>query len=193
MSAVNKKRQLVYCASIVYYRVITVILAAFTTLHNVHSDVVLKLVLYGGGKNMYKRLDDDICRLGLKGNVEVLHHVETADLKRLYRESLLLLIPLDPSKKQDKARFSQKIAEYLSSATPLLTVKAGEIPYYFTDGVNAFVADDMSAESMFERMNYVLENIKESEDVGKRGFALGKDKFDCRTVGKDLHGFLSRV
>ena len=62
-----------------------------------------------------------------------IQQIPYVELIEIYESSLGLLIPLDPNSLADIARFSQKIAEYLSSSRPVITNNVGEIPYYFTD------------------------------------------------------------
>ena len=62
-----------------------------------------------------------------------------------------LLIPLDPNSLADIARFSQKIAEYVSTSRPIITSNVGEIPYYFKDKENAIICE-YSAKSYADAM-----------------------------------------
>ena len=107
----------------------------------------------------------------------------------IYRKTF---IPLDPDNEQDKYRFSQKIAEYLSSETPIITSPVGEIPVYFNKH-NAFLVDLFTPEAYAEAMGYISIHKEESIIIGRQGYELGKKEFNYKIYGEKLSNFLKKI
>ena len=74
----------------------------------------------------------------------------------------------DEKSLQDRARFSQKIAEYLMAQRPIITVDTGDIPYYFTHGKNAYILKTLSV----EQLGGVLQQIEMDMDEAKANLTL---------------------
>lgn len=102
------------------------------------------------------------------------------ELLRLYSDAIALIIPLDPDSEQDKARFSQKIAEYTSSKTPIITNWVGEIPYYFHQGKDVVIAQDYSEKGFSDVFLWCLSHKQELLEIGYQGYQIGKENFNYK-------------
>ena len=177
-----------FCANVKYLLRNKIILEAFEKLHHVKPECKLCLVLSGKEYDM-NNLQAYLDTLTSKANIFIKYKIPQNELMQLYRSSYALICPLDPRNIVDKARFSQKIAEYLSCARPVITNNVGEIPYYLHDRDDAIIVD-YSVEGFFEAMKYVCENEGEAIKIGRQGFYSGKDKFDIGINGTRLLGFI---
>lgn len=178
-----------YCASAGYFRIIRFILNSFRLLPEPEiAPVRLKMVLSGNTDAVRNEIE----KLGLDGRVEIISNLPYGQLMKLYAGAAGLLIPLDPASLQDVARFSQKIAEYLSSCRPILTTAVGEIPHYFKEEVNAYIASEFTEEAYASLMQSVIEKPQMADAVGKAGCELGKSQFDYRYITKQMHDFISQ-
>lgn len=182
------KKFFLYCGNTGYFRVIKILIDAFNQLKE-ESDTYLSLVLYGN-KEDEEQIIDYISSLGLKERVIIHKNLSYSDLYAQYEQALALLIPLSPDSLQDKARFSQKIAEYLSSKRPIITVGVGDVNYYFTDKENAFVSKDLSVDELFQQMKFVVENRDIADSVGQKGYELGVSEFDYVINSRKIKSFL---
>ena len=94
----------------------------------------------------------------------------------MYKKSVALIIPLDPKSVAYKARFSQKIAEYLSSSRPVITNNVGEIPYYFTDRKDIIIAD-YTVKGFLKAMLFAISDKEAATKIGEQGFLKGRQEF----------------
>lgn len=181
-----------YCGQADYYRAYNLLLEGFVLHHKKHFNTKLILVL--SGKQEYiDKVNGFIQSHHLDGFVFVKQKVPYNELLNFYQHAKALLIPLDPASEQDKARFSQKIAEYISTKTPIITNNVGEIPYYFTDRENAIVLNSFSGESFSGAMNFSIENKDAVHNIGINGFDLGREKFDYKSNVKSLQAFFAKI
>lgn len=188
----DKKKQFVYCANANYYRVISLVLEAFINVLKVDNNCTLILVLYGR-ETQIKFVCDKTKELDISSNIKIKTQISQDDLYNIYSSSLGLLIPLDPNNEQDKFRFSQKIAEYLSTGTPIITGNVGEIKSYFTDNYNAYIVEEYTAEVYSNKMISILQNCTNAKLVGENGFQTGKDNFNYTKYGKLLISFFDSI
>lgn len=184
--------QFIYCVHAGYLRVIKTILDAFRFFLMKNPGFRLILVVTGRA-DMIEDVRHTVANAGLAENVDIYSQVPFDYLHRLYRDATALLIPLDPDSPQDQARFSQKIAEYLTSRRPVITTAVGEISYYFNDRVNAIIAKQHSAIDYADAMDFCVANPALATQIGERGYELGAAHFDCRTEGIRLTEFLHTV
>lgn len=176
-----------YCGHIGYRRVINIIIQSFINLN--FNDSELNLILYGSDDEI-KTLQNELIEFK---NIKIIQNLSNQELQNIYKKSKALLIPLDEKNKQDKARFSQKIAEYLAAGRPIITVKTGEIPYYFKDMENAFICDSLSTENIMQKMKFCLEHNNICDLIGYQGYLLGKKEFESSKCIEELYYFLQKI
>lgn len=185
---IKKEKFFLYCVSAEYFRVISMVLKGFKEFNNFHTDYKIVLVLGGSASainSVYQLVKDE----NISRNVEIKHKLPYAELFNLYETASGLIVPLDPNFEQDKARFSQKIAEYLSSGTVVISNNVGEIKYYFTNKQD-IILNDYTSSGFCDSFKWIVNNPDEAIKIGHRGYKLGKNNFDYRICGKGLHNFL---
>jgi len=123
--------------------------------------------------------------------ITILTNLSTEILVAYYNQAYALLIPLRDND-QDRARFPHKISEYLATGNPIITTPVGEIPLYFENGKNAFIARDTLLESFTEQMSLVLQDSQRARKIGLEGKVLGQSTFDHRIYSEPLRNFLER-
>lgn len=101
-----------------------------------------------------------------------------------------LLVLARPNNKQAQGGFPSKLAEYLSSGTPVLTTRVGEIPFYIKDRVNGYLTDPSNPVMLAEKFDFILKNYKTAKKVGKKGQLTAKNEFDIRIQSEKLVDFL---
>lgn len=181
-----------YCATVEYVRVLNVLLDGYKEYsQKVDNPQPLSIIL-SGNINKIEKLKEQIAADGLSSNIKILTRIPYNVLRDIYKSSSALILPLDPGNIQDHARFSQKIAEYLSTGTPMITTLVGEIPHYFTWKKDAVITD-FSAEGFADAFKWIHNNPEEARNIGENGFCLGKQEFDTYSFGKKLHDFFCRV
>lgn len=186
---IKKSDRYVYCVYAFYFRVITMIVDSYKEYLD-ESDTPYRLTLVLSGSDaQIEKVRKYVRNLNLQTHIDIMSKLPYAELLRTYQSARALLIPLNPNHEQDHARFSQKIAEYLSSGTPVISNNVGEIPYYFKDKENMLLAD-YSTKGFASALRWVQENESAAVEIGKRGFDTGASKFNYKHFGKKLNDFL---
>ncbi|WP_303236131.1 glycosyltransferase [Phocaeicola coprophilus] len=181
----------VYCANAGYYRIIDFVINAFALYRKSHDNGKLFLVLYGK-ELAIKRVQEAIKNKYLIEYIEIVSKLSTEELTQLYANSIGLLIPLDPNSLQDKYRFSQKIAEYLATQTPIITCNVGEIPYYLKDKESCIIAE-YTIESYAKAMEWIIDNREKAKEIGINGYKVGNKNFNYQIYGNQLIKFIEQL
>ena len=184
---VEKNNTFVYCAAVYFKRIILMLIDAYKIYSEKGGGIMLTLVLNGPEKLMAE-IQGYIDNIGLNNKVVIKTKLPYDDLLNEYKKAIALIIPLNPSYEQDEARFSQKIAEYVSSGSAILTNKVGEISYYFKK--DEFVACDFSEESFADAFKWIEFHNDDCTMIGRNGYRRGQLDFNYKNVGKGLYEFL---
>lgn len=184
------KSNFLYCAGIGYIRIIKMIIEAYTIYHKKGGSIGMTLII-NGPEYKIKELQDYIATLSLDKHITIRTKLPYNELLNEYCSARALLIPLDPENVQDKARFSQKLAEYLSSKSPIITNDVGEIKYYFND--NEIIKCKFTHEAFAEKFNWIENNPQEALQIGVAGYERGRKEFDYRKLGKDMYEFFKLI
>lgn len=187
----QKGNYFVYCANAGYYRIIDFVINAFALYKQNHDNSKLFLVLYGKDVAI-KRVRESIKDKHLTEHIEIVSKLSTEELTQLYANSIGLLIPLDPNSLQDKYRFSQKIAEYLATKTPIITCNVGEISFYLKDKESCIIAE-YTIESYAKAMEWIIENREKAKEIGINGYKVGDKNFNYQTYGNQLIKFINQL
>lgn len=178
---------LLYCVHALYTKQIFMIINSYKHYLTTNNTFKLYLILSGSNeaRNVIKRYID---KENLTSDIKIKYSLPYNELFELYCNAQALIIPLDPNEEQDKARFSQKIAEYLSSGTPIISNEVGEIKHYFKN-LNNIILCEYKADSFAETFKWIAKNQKKSKEIGINGFHLGLQEFNYEYYGKKIIEF----
>lgn len=183
------EKYLLYCAHAAYVDALFFVIDSYNLFAKEHPNTRLRLIL-GGSDEDVKIAVDKIKELSLEQKCDIRRKLPYNELMSFYASAQALLIPLFPDKITDVARFSQKISEYLSSRRPVISTPVGEIPVYFSNKENMYIAKNTDVESYSELMSYAIEHPGESTMIGQKGYELGKANFDYRILSQNLSEFM---
>jgi len=190
--ASNNQIQFTYCANGGYIRIVSFVLSAMKIVNSHYPKAKLTLILYGR-EDAINKIRNNIKISGQEQNVEILQDVSQEILFNIYKNSIGLLIPLDPNSIQDQNRFSQKIAEYISTGRPIITSPVGEVKYYFKNIENAIFAKEFKEESYAEAILWVINNPEKARIIGIKGYELGVENFNYKKMAQDMERFISNL
>lgn len=180
-----------YCCAGEYLLRNTLVLDSFRNLlekekyRNIHLILVIQ-----GNENVLKKTQELVrTYTTVKDNIVIKSKIPRQELDDLYASSIGLLIPLDPASIQDKARFSQKIAEYVALQRPIITSEVGEISFYFKNKGSAVIVP-YDVQGYCDAMQFLADNMSKASEIGKNGFFVGKKFFDYCKCGQKLKEFL---
>lgn len=148
------------------------------------QDYHLHLVVNGSASQM-RVVEDLVGKMKKKDKVRLFSNLKYAHLVHKYIHARALLIPLTDSI-QDKARFPQKISEYLASGNPIITTNFGEVPYYFVNEQNALVSKHYDINEYAAKMDFVVYNPDMAREIGKAGKDTGLKYFDFNSYGAEI-------
>ena len=189
----NVEKYFLYCVYAAYTRVIFQIIDAFTKYKTESTSNNSKLILIlAGSQEHILAIQNYINKNELQKEITIKSKIPYSTLVDLYSNAQALIIPLDPDNKQDEARFSQKIAEYLSSGSPIISNNVGEIKHYFTDKKDIILCD-YDVNGFIDAFKWVSNHPTEAKQIGANGFYLGKKEFDYRVLAQRLHNFLKEI
>lgn len=186
----TKSTYFLYCVRAGYFRVIKIIVDAFSIYKKQGGRYSLKLILSGPEASIEK-VRQYTRTQNVEENVTIETKLPYEVLLDRYRKASALLIPLDPNYEQDFARFPQKIAEYTSSAVPIIATNVGEVKFYFTD--ENCIKVDFTEESFADAFSWVENNPAKANEIGRNGYSLGLEKFNCMTVCTNLMDFFRKI
>jgi hypothetical protein len=181
-----------YCVYAAHSKPIFMILNAYKQYIILNGKQRLILVLAGNSKEIAV-IKDYFVNLNLNDQIVIKQNLPYNELFSLYRGASALLIPLNPNEAQDEARFSQKIAEYVSSKQPIITNNVGEIKFYFKDRDNIILASSYSEIGFYDSFVWIENNMNQASIVGKNGYELGREQFNYVIYGKLLHDFFIKL
>lgn len=185
-SRIIDRTKFVYCASVYYKRIILMILNAYKLYYNANGTLKFTMIL-NGPKDRVDDIQEEINKMQIQEHITIRTKLPYNELLNEYATAAALIIPLDPDCEQDEARFSQKIAEYLSSKSPIITNNVGEIKYYFND--DEVIKCQYSEESFAESFKWVENNMERCNAIGINGYKKGKKEFDYKTNGLNMYKF----
>lgn len=180
-----------YCADASYFRVLKMILNAYSKYLSNGGKARFILIL-SGREQSKQEVISYIKSLSFNKSIDIKSQISSNELKDIYNRALGLIIPLDPKSIQDEARFSQKIAEYVSSSRPIITSAVGEIPYYFKNDINACIVD-YTLDGYANAMTLLSNNQDYAMKIGIEGYNVGKKYFDCYKNGHKLIKFFESL
>lgn len=179
-----------YCGHANYLLRNHLVLDAFKIVIEEYPKAKLILILFGNEKQMQEVRQ--FVRETSISSIEIKNQIPEEELYKLYDTSLGLLIPLDPSSLQDKARFSQKIAEYIGSKRPIITNNVGEVPYYFTNEKSALIVD-YTPEAFAEGMIKLIQRTDLANSIGNEGYNIGIHHFEYHTESNKIANFIRQL
>lgn len=189
-SNTEKSNSILYCASVEYKRILIMLINAYK--HYVENDGNMDMTLVlSGPEKMIEKMQEYIKVNGMHERITIKTKLPYKVLTEEFEKALALIIPLNPDYDQDKARFSQKIAEYLSSKSAILTNRVGEINYYFKE--NEIITCDYNEISFAEAFKWIEVHKEDCRIIGNNGYKRGETDFNYKSVGKDLRLFLESL
>ena len=167
-----------YCGNVGYSEIILAVIQAFENICRLRENEKVELLLILHGNALQLQKISDYARQS-KHPIEIKTSLSESDLFAEYAQASVLLAPLRFTV-QDKARFPQKIAEYVALSKPIITTRVGDILLYFELNKSAIFLDEFSVEELIRKMNFVIDNKQTVKTIGVEGNVAGRKYFDYR-------------
>ena len=184
-------KYVLYCGSISYLEVITLIVVSFNKLVDSGLSLEIHLVLViQGSEGKISTFKNWILNDKYSERIHIYSKLDYSTLIQFYKNAELLLVPLRDTV-QDKARYPQKIAEYTACERPIISNNIGQVGIDFQHKKNIFFAPDFSVEAISDSMNEVLRKLGHYEIMASNAKDKCKTYFHYSNYGTEMDRFLS--
>jgi len=175
----------VFAGSLAYKSTVEFIFSAMREVWRTHRECRLAVTGAAAHHPGADWLGAEVRRAEFGGRIDLVGHLSRPELLHLYARAHALLIPLFDDQ-QSRARFPTKIGEYLAAARPLVTNSVGEIPLYFTDGVDAVVCPPNDSVAFGQAIAQLLSDPARAANIGRRGRRVAETRFHYALYGEAM-------
>lgn len=175
----------VFAGSPAYRSTIRFIFAAMQEVWRTHSECRLVVTGSAPGDPKADWLRAEVREAGIGAHVDLVGYLSRPELLDLYARAHAMLIPLFDDQ-QSRARFPTKIGEYLAAARPVVTNSVGEIPLYFTDGLDAILCPPNDSVVFGRAVADLLSDPTRAAVIGRRGRAVAEAHFHYALHGETI-------
>jgi len=182
----------VFAGSPVYKTTIRFIFSAMQEVWHTHSGCHLAVTGAAPGDPRADWLRAEVRRAEFGNRVDLVGYLTKPELLDLYARAHALLIPLFDDQ-QSRARFPTKIGEYLAAARPVVTNSVGEIPSYFTDGVDSIVCPPNDPVAFGRVIADLLSDPARAALIGRRGRRVAETRFHYALYGETMARALADI
>ncbi len=185
----NVKNYFLYAASASYESALKKVISAFELTGK--NDFSLYLII-SGKEHQLKAVQEIIDKSPKAEQIALFSKIKYSDLVNKYVNAKAFLIPLS-NKIQDIARFPYKISEYTASGNPIISTNYGEVKSYFTDGVNALIANQYESDQLADKMKMVISDPEKAILIGQKSRETGYKYFNYDSYTDQLKELLEEI
>lgn len=175
----------VFAGSPDYRPTIRFIFSAMQEVWRSHPECRVAVTGAAPGDQRADWLQAEVRQAGLSARVDLVGYLSRPELLDLYARAHALLIPLFDDQKS-RARFPTKIGEYLAATRPVVTNSVGEIPRYFTDGMDAIVCPPNDPVAFGRAVADLLSDPARAALIGRCGRRVAETRFHYALYGKTM-------
>lgn len=178
-----------YCGAIIPENGIFILLEAFDIIYKQYNNI--QLMILGDTKDLNKnelKRFNEITRK-YQNNILLEGYVKYSDIAIKLGTCQILVNPRISGNRAE-AGFPTKLGEYLACSRAVVTTKVGDIKFYFTDKKELILAEPDSAESIAEKIIWLIENPAKREEISKRGIEWCENNLHYIKSAKKLADFI---
>ena len=146
-----------------------VLLKAFKKLSDSDDNLILKIVGKGDYEDELKKI---IEQNGLSKKVTFYGHLRGNELRKLYQEAYLLVVPSIWVE-----QFGIVGLEAMACSTPVVGSRIGGIPEWLREKENGLLAEPGNSEDLYEKIFYLLKNPIIALKYGLNGRKIVENEF----------------
>ena len=155
--------------------------------HN--SGVDCRLILLGKGTARDMKVLDKAANLDY---IEYRGFVSDEELEETIKKCDILCMTRTNSRFANFG-FPFKLSEYLATGNILLATNVGDVCLYVQDKVSALVVPPEDPKAIVQAIKFVIDNPKESLEIGLNGYKVMEKYFSIDTVGAIFVAFLENI
>jgi glycosyltransferase involved in cell wall biosynthesis len=170
---------------------VIILIQAFSNILKVHPEMRL-LIIGNGSMDENKVIHEKVCNLMIQDKVILTGSLPSEEIPVYLLKARGLVLPR-PRSFQAEGGFPTKLGEYLATGNPVIATKVGEIPDFLIDGINAYLADPDSIESLSEKMMELLGDLERAKKIGNERRKLTEREFNYIVQSQRLSDFLNNL
>jgi glycosyltransferase involved in cell wall biosynthesis len=144
-------------------------------------DILLGLTREIDGPEIARSLSER----GLGEHVQLVGYLTREDYEQTLASAAALLIPL-PELDSSRARFPNKMIEYLLTGRPVVSNAIGEVAAYFSDRINAVVCRRFDVLEFADGIEWILDHREDADRCGRQGRELALEHFLPQRYSREL-------
>lgn len=94
---------------------------------------------------------------------------------------------------ESDASYPSKLAEFLATGKPVISVNVGEVSDYLKDGENSFLIEPGNVAELVNKLEYIFSNYEQAKEVGRKGKLLTAEAFNYSHQAKRIIGFIQSL
>lgn len=127
--------------------------------------------------------------LGIHDKVQMLGYLKREEIiNYVYHAKILVMVR--SNNLESKASYPSKLSEFLASSKPVISANVGEISLYLTNNENIFLVEPENVEELASKIEYVLSNYEQAQDIGRKGKELTDTIFNYNYQAKRMLKFI---
>ena len=171
---------------------VDLLIEAFSMLAKDFPGINLYLIGDAASDEEYELYIKKVKQNNLAKRVIFTGRISKEDMPELLLNASILVLAR-PKSIQAEGGFPTKLGEYLATGKPVIVTKVGEIPDYLTDGVNAFMAEPGSIDSLYCKMKTILLDYTHALVIGENGKKTAMEYFNYKTQTKNIVSFIDSL
>lgn len=150
-------------------------------------------LLIAGDGPLRPQLEQQIMELGLGDCVKLLGMLTHTNVLEMMKRAWLFCVPSITARNGDAEGLGMVFLEAQALGVPVVSTRSGGIPEAVSDTVSGYLVAEKNAESLAERMLYILNNGPVRETLGAQARLFVERKFDIRTQTVGLENIYRTV
>jgi glycosyltransferase involved in cell wall biosynthesis len=187
-----KSRYIGYFGSLTFSRDnIDMLIRAFASISPKYPemDLVLGGICNDQEKNQIRELLE---QLRVSHKTRILEYLSREEIIR-YISHADILVMVRKDNLQAKASFPSKLAEYLATSNPVISVNVGEISDYIQDGRQAYLIEAGNTGMLSDKIGYVLNNYELALKTAQSGAELANTVFNYNKQAARILEYISSL
>lgn len=190
---IPKKKHILYCGELNDEKDgVGVLIKAFAMIAADYPDYLLLLIGSASNSEKLEHYHKMVRDLAITDRVLFLGKKSNDDMPIYLLEASVLVLPR-PASIQAQHGFPTKLGEYLASGNPVIVTAVGEIPKYLNDGVNAYIAEPGSVESLVGKFKELMKDKTSALAIGLNGKKTALQYFNNRIQTGDILNFHKKL
>ena len=167
-------------------------LKAFSKASKVYPNLKFYVIGKAQHQESQKKVNALVDKLGIKDKVIFTGFVSREFLVKTFKNAKALML-FKPEGIQAEYCFPSKTAEYLASASPVVTTSTGELKNYLVHQHSAMLSDPKDHDGLAKNLIEVLSNEKLSTTLSNNGYRVAKDNFDYKMQSREIVNFIKAL